>query len=189
MKGWDSLAATLLRMPGFSRLNVDGKKASHRFHLLLEKHESFQKESTRLSGVDQEYTEKHSLLDDLVALRNDSVAVKKTKQDSIAAEKSRPEEGARHIRDEAMKTCGKRKKSENDQEGATPTKKSFLLEYQKEELVLERERPALKREKMMQDAEEKEKDREERKEIRDEQRKHMEQLLGLVRSCIAKSLP
>ncbi|CAK4126104.1 unnamed protein product [Aphanomyces euteiches] len=88
-----------------------------------------------------------------------------------------------------MKTCGKRKKSEHNQEGATPTKKSFLLEYQKEELVLERERLALKREKMMQDAEEKEKDREERKEIRDEQRKHMEQLLGLVRSCIAKSLP
>ncbi|KAH9093022.1 hypothetical protein Ae201684P_008688 [Aphanomyces euteiches] len=125
MKGWDSVAATLLRMSGFSSLN---------------------KESTHLSGVDQEYTEKHSLLDDLVALRNDSVAIKKTKQDSIAAEKSRSEEGARHIRDEAMKTCGKRKKSENDQEGATPTKKSFLLEYQREELVLERERLALKRE-------------------------------------------
>ncbi|KAH9141428.1 hypothetical protein AeRB84_014391 [Aphanomyces euteiches] len=98
MKGWDSLGTSLLQGPGFSRLNLDGKKAAHRFHLLLDKHEVFQKESTYMSGVDQGHTKMHILLDDLAALRADNAVAKKNKQDTAAAEKARSEDGARHIR-------------------------------------------------------------------------------------------
>ncbi|CAK4639089.1 unnamed protein product, partial [Aphanomyces euteiches] len=74
-----------------------------------------------------------------------------------------------------------RKKTDKEHESDTPTKKSFLLDYQREELVLERE-------KLMIETQEKERDREERKEVRELQRKHMEQLLELARSCIDRSL-
>ncbi|KAF0739614.1 hypothetical protein Ae201684P_015033 [Aphanomyces euteiches] len=87
-----------------------------------------------------------------------------------------------------MKASSKRKKTDKEHESDTPTKKSFLLDYQREELVLEREKVAFEREKLMIETQEKERDREERKEVREEQRKHMEQLLELARSCIDRSL-
>ncbi|KAG9399311.1 hypothetical protein AC1031_012266 [Aphanomyces cochlioides] len=178
MKAWDELAINLLQVPGFSRqdCNLDGKKASHRFHLLLDNYEKFQKESIYMSGVDQEHNDRHILLDELLALRTDSLVRKKSKQQANAAEreeKSRTEDAARHIRDQAMKTCQKKRKAVNhdkddkDDKPATPFKKTLLVDFHNEEVQLERERLAFKKEKLKLEIEEKRLDHLERHEIRE----------------------
>ncbi|KAG9405087.1 hypothetical protein AC1031_004193 [Aphanomyces cochlioides] len=69
-----------------------------------------------LQVPDQEHNDRHILLDELLALRTDSLVRKKSKQQANAAEreeKSRTEDAARHIRDQAMKTCQKKRKAVN----------------------------------------------------------------------------
>ncbi|RHY97527.1 hypothetical protein DYB37_005091 [Aphanomyces astaci] len=200
MKSWGVLACNLLKAPGFSRqeCEVDGKKTSHRFHLLLDNHEKFQKESVYLSGVDQEHNEMHILLDELVALRKDNMAKKKGKQQANAAdqqEKARSEAAARHIRDEAMRTCPKKRAKvqddERDEASTTPSKKKMLVDFHQDEIQLERERLAFKKAKMEQEIEEKRLDREERREARENDRKQreetrnqMSEILALVRAAV-----
>ncbi|ETV76693.1 hypothetical protein H257_09170 [Aphanomyces astaci] len=63
MKSWGVLACNLLKVPGFScqELEVDGKKTSHRFHLILDNHEKFQKEYVYLYGLDRPMSASRSL--------------------------------------------------------------------------------------------------------------------------------
>ncbi|KAG9400023.1 hypothetical protein AC1031_010944 [Aphanomyces cochlioides] len=184
MKAWDELAINLLQVP-------DGKKASHRFHLLLDNHEKFQKESIYMSGVDQEHNDRHILLDELLALRTDSLVRKKSKQQANAAEreeKSRTEDAARHIRDQAMKTCQKKRKAVNhdkDDKPATPSKKTLLVDFHNEEVQLERERLAFKKEKLKLEIEEKRLDRLERHEIREKELKQLEDLHNQMSEVLA----
>ncbi|ETV88325.1 hypothetical protein H257_01598 [Aphanomyces astaci] len=129
---------------------VDGKKTSHRFHLLLDNHEKFQKESVYLSGVDQEHNEMHILLDELVALRKDNMAKKKgsNKQTRLISKKRR----GPNIRDEAMRTYPKKRakvqNDERDEASTTPSKKKMLVDFHQAEIQLEWERLAFKKAKM-----------------------------------------
>ncbi|KAH9159512.1 hypothetical protein LEN26_002304 [Aphanomyces euteiches] len=199
MRAWGVLARNLLNAPDFSRgpTEIDGKKVSHRFHLLLDKHEKFQKESIYLSGVDQEHSERHILLDELVALRADNIAMKKGQQDAnanIKADKAKSEAAAKHIREEAMKTCSKkRKKAQNDDtpDDTTPSKKKLLGDFHQDEIRLERERLALKKGKLAREFEEKQLERNERREIREferkqceEDRKHISDMMAVVRAAL-----
>ncbi|CAK4640679.1 unnamed protein product, partial [Aphanomyces euteiches] len=160
MRAWGVLARNLLNAPDFSRgpAEIDGKKVSHRFHLLLDKHEKFQKESIYLSGVDQEHSERHILLDELVALRADNIAMKKGQQDANANIKAD-------------------KKAQNDDtpDDTTPSKKKLLGDFHQDEIRLERERLALKKEKLAREFQEKQLERNERREIREFERKQREE--------------
>ncbi len=57
-----TLAETLMESEQFPRV-VDARKLLNRFSILVEKHRRFDAASAKLSGVDQEETEKHILLD------------------------------------------------------------------------------------------------------------------------------
>ncbi|KAH9101364.1 hypothetical protein LEN26_009699 [Aphanomyces euteiches] len=202
MRAWGVLAQNLLNAPGFTRGQdeIDGKRVSYRFHLLLDKHEKIQKESVYLSGVDQEYSDRHILLDELVALRTECIERKKGLQQANLAkknDKAMSEAGARHIRDEAMKTCSKKRKNnkvDDENQEATPSKKKILGNFHDEEVRLERERLALKKEKLALEYEEKQRERDERREIREADRKQREEdgkqiseMMALVRAALEKS--
>ncbi|CAK4945991.1 unnamed protein product, partial [Aphanomyces euteiches] len=84
----------------------------------------------------QDHNDRHILLNQLLALRTDSLVRKKSKQQANTAEreeKSRTEDAARHIRDQAMKTCQKLEavNSDNDKDDkpATPSKKTLLVNF------------------------------------------------------------
>ncbi|RHY37470.1 hypothetical protein DYB38_005754 [Aphanomyces astaci] len=54
MKSWGCSRATCLKfLASLAKLEVDGKKTLHRFHLILDNHEKFQKDSVYLDGVDR----------------------------------------------------------------------------------------------------------------------------------------
>ncbi|CAK4671784.1 unnamed protein product [Aphanomyces euteiches] len=164
MKAWDELAINPLQIRD-------------------DNHEKFQKESIYMSGVDQDHNDRHILLNQLLALRTDSLVRKKSKQQANTAEreeKSRTEDAARHIRDQAMKTCQKREavNSDNDKDDkpATPSKKTLLVNFRNEEVQLDRERLVFKKENLKLEIEEKRLDRLERHEVREKERKQLEDL-------------
>ncbi|KAH9163996.1 hypothetical protein LEN26_000240 [Aphanomyces euteiches] len=68
-KAWQLLAETLMSTDNFHRA-VDGRKVQNRFLALIDEHRRFNAESAKLSGVDEEETERHALLDDFVVLSN-----------------------------------------------------------------------------------------------------------------------
>ncbi|KAH9092239.1 hypothetical protein LEN26_018584 [Aphanomyces euteiches] len=132
---------------------------------------------------DQDHNDRHILLNQLLALRTDSLVRKKSKQQANTAEreeKSRTEDAARHIRDQAMKTCQKREavNSDNDKDDkpATPSKKTLLVNFRNEEVQLDRERLVFKKENLKLEIEEKRLDRLERHEVREKERKQLEDL-------------
>ncbi|CAK4094344.1 unnamed protein product [Aphanomyces euteiches] len=173
MKAWDELAINPLQIRGFTRRNCN----------LDDNHEKFQKETIYMSGVDQDHNNRHILLNQLLALRTDSLVRKKSKQQANTAEreeKSRTEDAARHIRDQAMKTCQKLEavNSDNDKDDkpATPSKKTLLVNFRNEEVQLDRERLVFKKEILKLEIEEKRLDRLERHEVREKERKQLEDL-------------
>ncbi|CAK4223847.1 unnamed protein product, partial [Aphanomyces euteiches] len=131
----------------------------------------------------QDHNNRHILLNQLLALRTDSLVRKKSKQQANTAEreeKSRTEDAARHIRDQAMKTCQKLEavNSDNDKDDkpATPSKKTLLVNFRNEEVQLDRERLVFKKEILKLEIEEKRLDRLERHEVREKERKQLEDL-------------
>ncbi len=69
-KAWQLLADTLMSCQEFDR-NVDGKRAQQRFTTLVEEHRAYNANSAIQSGVDEEHSEKHILLDDILAQIDD----------------------------------------------------------------------------------------------------------------------
>ncbi|ETV70587.1 hypothetical protein H257_13960 [Aphanomyces astaci] len=89
MMAWNDTAAGCMRIDGFGRKSLNGKKASQRFQLLLENHRQFQAKSKFMSGGTQKETEKTVLLDELLALMDDNKAVKEEQHVAEAAGKEK----------------------------------------------------------------------------------------------------
>ncbi|CAK4647453.1 unnamed protein product, partial [Aphanomyces euteiches] len=69
-KSWQMLADKLMDCDHFTRV-VDGRRVQNRFSALIEEHRRFDKASAKLSGVSEEESGRHMLLDDLVTLVDD----------------------------------------------------------------------------------------------------------------------
>ncbi len=102
-KAWQALADTLVASDQFDRV-VDGKRVQNRFLTLLEEHRKFDAESAKLSGVDQEESEKHVLLDDILPLFDDAKALASSKRSLVVDEKEKIDQGGLLVREMAMKT-------------------------------------------------------------------------------------
>jgi hypothetical protein len=126
-KAWDAMASTLSADESFGRI-IDGRKAQNRFIYLVDHHKKFNTKSATLSGAAQDYTEKQQLLDELVQL----LQAFKDKQDSIKMhdkeEKEVAEIGGNMIRDNAMRSLGKRKQRTDDEStsGTSDSKRDRL---------------------------------------------------------------
>ncbi|KAG9410707.1 hypothetical protein AC1031_018732 [Aphanomyces cochlioides] len=125
MKAWDALAAKLQTISDFTRIGIDGKKASCRFYALMRAHRKFQTSSKYLSGVEQDETGKIKLLDELVALYDDNEVAKLSEKEKDAGKQAAKESTAHYILDQAM-ARGRRKATDtsdvSDTE-ANPSKK------------------------------------------------------------------
>ncbi|RHZ10091.1 hypothetical protein DYB37_013976 [Aphanomyces astaci] len=91
-KSWQSLADKLVACDHFDRV-VDGRKVQNRFTALVDEHRKFDTASAKLSGVDQEELEKHSLLDDLLPLLDEVKSTAASKRVKMEDEKDKIEQG------------------------------------------------------------------------------------------------
>ncbi|CAK4652109.1 hypothetical protein LEN26_011844 [Aphanomyces euteiches] len=147
-RAWEELASSLQRVDGFSRSRLDGKKVQNRFNSLIKCHRKYQAASASLSGVSQDETEKVRLLDELVRLVGDNESKKESSVN--LQQKIEKAEATKFIRDEAMKTCSRKRISSDDQdvEGRTSKKQKLILDVQDKEIELEREKLELKKQKL-----------------------------------------
>ncbi|RLO11470.1 hypothetical protein DYB28_000912 [Aphanomyces astaci] len=122
---WESVARTLTSCSTFGR-NVNGKKCQNRFNILLDEHKILRQEAMKASGASEDETEKTQLLDDLL-LRMQETEEKSVKASIAASAANRSKDlNAHHVRQEAMKTIGKRKVEELGPSKSTPTKKQVV---------------------------------------------------------------
>ncbi|RHY91962.1 hypothetical protein DYB31_016599, partial [Aphanomyces astaci] len=114
MVRWSAVAEAVQSQDGFDRPGFDGKRAQNRFTLLLEGHRHKDEEGKRASGTDEGYGEKFQLLDDLLSAFDDWKNEEKVRLEEVQQEADRVDAMAATIRDEAMKSLGKRKKAGQD---------------------------------------------------------------------------
>ncbi|RHY85418.1 hypothetical protein DYB26_011432 [Aphanomyces astaci] len=205
-KAWDTMAATLKGVDGFTRpgidgkkaqtrflLLIDGKKAQNRFLLLVRQHKSNNNEAVRLSGATGDETPKNRLLDDLVPLYNDAATKKRAATPLSEADEKAA--SIKFIREQAM-LRGKRKslESSDGSDVGGLSKKKLILEAQDKEVELEKERLAFKKLKFEREMEEREKDRaerelerQERQQIRDIESRRNDEMMRIIRHFIDKA--
>ncbi|RHY29154.1 hypothetical protein DYB32_005381 [Aphanomyces invadans] len=114
-KAWQALAETLMTSDAFTRV-VDGKKVQYRFGLLIDEHRRFDVASAKLSGVDEEDSEKHMILDDLLARLEEVRLLAASRSTKTSQEKDKAEQGGLVVREMAMQTLKRRQ--EVSEEGA-----------------------------------------------------------------------
>ncbi|KAL4171453.1 hypothetical protein KRP22_009548 [Phytophthora ramorum] len=101
MERWNSLAATLVPVPGFLRKNLTGKTAQNRVNALLATAQKKNNAAARLSGVTESHSEK----------------------DKIKAEKNAEKESAGEtIRKLALERLKRRRTDDGDQVSESPSK-------------------------------------------------------------------
>ncbi|KAG9401453.1 hypothetical protein AC1031_009317 [Aphanomyces cochlioides] len=79
MGAWDKVAQTLSLSPDFPRDEISGKTAQNGFNFLISAGRKHNAESAKMSGIDEEESELHLLLDELIMLVDDNEASKKGK--------------------------------------------------------------------------------------------------------------
>ncbi|ETW05542.1 hypothetical protein H310_03294 [Aphanomyces invadans] len=141
MSAWDSVARNLISSGEFDRPKFDGKKTQARFAIMLRDHQDRNETSAKASGAAEECIERRILLDDLLAqvLQVNEEGEKRTAEEEAAA--AQVESSAAQIRDEAMKSQGKRKAKGFDDESASTGGGKMLKEreFQAEERNKDRE--------------------------------------------------
>ncbi|ETV64282.1 hypothetical protein H257_18804 [Aphanomyces astaci] len=160
-KAWHALADTLLACDHFTRV-VD--------------HRRFDKASAKLSGDDEEETEKHILLDDIVALLDDVKEIASQKTRNSVVKKEQAEQGALIVRDMAMRTMKRRKDNDSDEQkkkSALDNRRNSLaaaIEAESErELVVREKELSFQQFKLQSEIKQRELDREERQAEREHQ--------------------
>ncbi|CAK4602409.1 unnamed protein product [Aphanomyces euteiches] len=169
---WDRDAETLCDEESFQRL-VDGKKLQSRFNHLIDKHRKFDKQALRLSCVEEDESETSMILNDLVQLVDDAKIENENNKKEKKLEEKKSEDAGQIIRDEAMKTCKKRKSDTNDETRGNPN--LALIELMKAEYMSDMEfrqkKMDIKRAQLEQEAQERRLEREERQKDRELQLK------------------
>ncbi|RHY07606.1 hypothetical protein DYB25_004368 [Aphanomyces astaci] len=186
MMAWNDTAAGCMRIDGFGRKSLNGKKASQRFQLLLENHRQFQAKSKFMSGGTQKETEKTVLLDELLALMDDNKAVKEEQHVAEAAGKEKKASATALIRDEAMQRAAKRKSVDGDDDGSSTSKKKTLVDLQNAEIRLEQQKLEYKSKKLEADIQEQTEARKERAEMREIELKKHADMMELIRLSLSK---
>ncbi|ETW01003.1 hypothetical protein H310_06639 [Aphanomyces invadans] len=116
MDVWDSVARNHNTLEEFDRRHFDGKKAQTRFNILLRDHSDRNAALQPASGVDEEESDKTVFLDDLCA-QVDDAKQEEARRAAMEIEAGEwAEESVVIVREEAMKSLGKRKTREGDEE-------------------------------------------------------------------------
>ncbi|KAG9404970.1 hypothetical protein AC1031_004068 [Aphanomyces cochlioides] len=90
----------------FVRPAFDAKKAQHRFGVLIEGHQAYDRESARASGVSEEYDEKLQLLDELLSALDDAKAEEKERSSRALIDTQRMESEGEIVRASALASLG-----------------------------------------------------------------------------------
>ncbi|XP_061181155.1 MAP7 domain-containing protein 2-like [Saccostrea echinata] len=125
---WAEIAATL-SSPDFI---LDARRVRERTHLLIDQHKRENRENLKRSGVDEEITEKTTLLDEVLELKEEEERGKKEEKEK----KEKSENMGKEIRKRALECLTPKK---DDECGAPKRKNSqtFLVDYLKEKTEME----------------------------------------------------
>ncbi|CAK4098633.1 unnamed protein product [Aphanomyces euteiches] len=96
------------------------KEVAKQIQSLIDKHREFDKQALRLSGVEEDESGTSMILDDLVQLVDDAKIENENDKKEKKLEEKKAEAAGQIIRDEAMKTCKKRKSDTNDETRGNP---------------------------------------------------------------------
>ncbi|RHY85539.1 hypothetical protein DYB35_013831 [Aphanomyces astaci] len=119
MLAWNAVADAVSTNHDFARPGFDDKRALSRFTLLMEGHRANNDVSARASGIDEDHDEKTQLLDELLAVYEDSKAQDKARLVAAQQEADRIENMGATIREEALQSLGKRKAGPTDADGSS----------------------------------------------------------------------
>ncbi|ETV95823.1 hypothetical protein H310_10868 [Aphanomyces invadans] len=134
MDRWNAVASALRESSEFSRPKIDAKRACNRIMLLIDAHRNYDKASAQASGVDEDVNEKILLLDDLLAAYDDAKNADQRRADESRELANHSEAMGSLIRAEAMESMGKRKRKNDEDEGA-----KVELDFQRERMQKEME--------------------------------------------------
>ncbi|KAE9011246.1 hypothetical protein PF011_g9449, partial [Phytophthora fragariae] len=147
MAQWEGVAASLASSPEFSRANLGGKTAQNRFNrkkMMVAK---------RASGVEEAYTEKDQLLDDIIAEIDDFQHAKTLAKDVAAAKALTNEKAGEVVRQLAVERLKRVGPDGNDKPLDSPAKPNkfakiaqVLAEHKEQELTFRREQWKVERE-------------------------------------------
>ncbi|CAG2243808.1 unnamed protein product [Mytilus edulis] len=107
---WNEIASAVADTR--SNLQVDARRVRERTHLLIDQHKKSNADSLKSSGIDEEYGEKETLLDEILSLVEDEEKQKEKQKEKKETEENRGKE----IRKRAM-------------ENLTPKKGTYFLSY------------------------------------------------------------
>ncbi|RHY23477.1 hypothetical protein DYB32_009177 [Aphanomyces invadans] len=167
MIAWNRTAESCMRIDGFSRKALNGKKSTQRFQLLKE-------------------TEKTVLLDELVALIDDNKVLKEEHQAVEEAAKDTKANATALIREEAMQRASKRKINNGEDDGSSTSKKKAFIDLQNAEIRLEQQKLEYKTKKLEADIHEQAEARKQRAEMREMELKKHADMMELFRLSLAK---
>lgn len=176
-KAWQLLADTLMSCQEFDR-NVDGKRAQQRFTTLVEEHRAYNANSATQSGVDEEHSEKHILLDDILAQIDDINQQNVDKSNKIKEDAAKAELGGAIVREMAMQSLGKRPvprdKDVDTRENRRASLAGAIVEDGKRVAEIREKKLAFKKQKLDEDANQRALDRYERAREREENARQQE---------------
>ncbi|KAE9307091.1 hypothetical protein PF001_g11785 [Phytophthora fragariae] len=116
MAQWEGVAASLVSSPEFSRANLGGKTAQNRFNLKK------MMVAKCASGVEEAYTEKDQLLDDIIAEIDDFQHAKTLAKDVAAAKALANEKAGEVVRQLAVERLKRVGPDGNDKPLDSPAK-------------------------------------------------------------------
>ncbi|KAE9333419.1 hypothetical protein PF008_g14458, partial [Phytophthora fragariae] len=150
---WEGVAASLVSSAEFSRANLGGKTAQNRFNLLVDSARKKMKVAKRASGVEEAYTEKDQLLDDIIAEINDFQHAKTLAKDVAATKALANEKAGEVVRQLAVERLKRGAPDGNDTPLDSPAKPNkfakiaqVLAEHKEQELTFRREQWKVERE-------------------------------------------
>ncbi|VDI26134.1 Hypothetical predicted protein [Mytilus galloprovincialis] len=100
---WNEIASAVADTR--SNLQVDARRVRERTHLLIDQHKKSNADSLKSSGIDEEYGEKETLLDEILSLVEDEEKQKEKQKEKKETEENR----GKDIRKRAMENLTPKK--------------------------------------------------------------------------------
>ncbi|XP_076082240.1 uncharacterized protein LOC143052943 [Mytilus galloprovincialis] len=181
---WNEIASAVADTR--SNLQVDARRVRERTHLLIYQHKKSNADSLKSSGIDEEYGEKETLLDEILSLVEDEEKQKEKQKEKKETEENRGKE----IRKRAMENLTP-KKGDDDSNDATPSKRNssgnivgYLKEKNDAELIYRRQELEVKKQQLQLEEEKFKLEKHERMQKLENDKQEKTLMFELLKKCL-----
>ncbi|XP_071162592.1 MAP7 domain-containing protein 2-like [Mytilus edulis] len=181
---WNEIASAVADTR--SNLQVDARRVRERTHLLIDQHKKSNADSLKSSGIDEEYGEKETLLDEILSLVEDEEKQKEKQKEKKETEENRGKE----IRKRAMENLTP-KKGDDDSNDATPSKRNssgnivgYLKEKNDADLIYRRQELEVKKQQLQLEEEKFKLEKHERMQKLENDKQEKTLMFELLKKCL-----